>query len=360
MSDDDLFARLFELFNQPGPVNLRLAAELARHLTGEREPIDPWAAEQFRELTRLAEYRMEQVAPFPVAPAPDVLPVDAREWAERSLTGLTYLAEPFAGLVDTGSAGPAGELLRPLGPAIIGMHLGTLVGSLGQWVMASFDAGVPIQGDGPVTYVVPTIDRFTRQHDLDPRNVRLWVAINETAHRALFRVPPTMEHLVDLLERFGGSVHLDPDRLSGMLEQWQSGGMDPAAMDEQALESLFAGEETREAQEALEAFLGLTAGYTRTLVGAAAGELLPDLDQLYGRRDADRSLGERAAASSLAATFVDAATIAKGEAFCAEVGRRYGAEALASIWTQPGRIPTAAETGDPVGWAARVLLEDLE
>ena len=33
MSDDDIFSRLFELFNQPGPVNWKLAAEVSHHLT---------------------------------------------------------------------------------------------------------------------------------------------------------------------------------------------------------------------------------------------------------------------------------------------------------------------------------------
>ena len=73
---DDLFSRLFELFNQPGPVNWKLGAEVARHLAGEREPVEPWAAEEFRELARLAEYRIEQIAPFRISPATDVLPVD--------------------------------------------------------------------------------------------------------------------------------------------------------------------------------------------------------------------------------------------------------------------------------------------
>ena len=56
---DDLFSRLFELFNQPGPVNWKLAGEVARHLAGDQEAIDPFAAEEQRELVRLAEYRLE-------------------------------------------------------------------------------------------------------------------------------------------------------------------------------------------------------------------------------------------------------------------------------------------------------------
>ena len=40
--------------------------------------------------------------------------------------------------------------------------------------------------------------------------------------------------------------------------------------------------------------------------------------------------------------------------------RRFGVEALDSIFTQDGRFPTAAEIDDPVAWAARVLLSDID
>ena len=92
---DDLFSKLFDLFDQPGPINWKLAAEVARHLSGETEPVEPWAAEEFRELARLAEYRIEQIAPFRVVPASDVLPLDARGWAERNLESYGSLVEPF-------------------------------------------------------------------------------------------------------------------------------------------------------------------------------------------------------------------------------------------------------------------------
>ena len=49
---DDLFSKLFELFDQPGPINWKLAAEVARHLSGDTEPVEPWTAEEFRELAR--------------------------------------------------------------------------------------------------------------------------------------------------------------------------------------------------------------------------------------------------------------------------------------------------------------------
>ena len=131
LSDDDIFSRLFELFNQPGPVNWKLAAEVSHHLTGERVPVDPWAAEEYRELTRLAEYRLEQVSPIPVAPAPDVLPVDAREWADRHLEAYGYRGEAFTDMGELSAAGPtrpgddrhaggvAGRRLGDVGPGVL-------------------------------------------------------------------------------------------------------------------------------------------------------------------------------------------------------------------------------------------------
>jgi putative hydrolase len=356
---DDLFSKLFELFNQPGPVNLRLAAEVSHHLVGDRQAVDPWAAEEFRELTRLAEFRIESVAPFPVVPAPDVLPVDAREWADRNLEGFGYLAEPFGGIIDGSAMGPAGAMFAQLAPAMIGAQLGTLVGSLAGWVMASFDAGVPVPGDGPITYVVPTIERFTSEHQFDPRDVRLWVALHEAAHRAMFRVPFTFDHLTDLVARLADKLKIDPSRMMEMIQ-----GMDPtnpeSSIDPTELSGLFESPESDAAQDALEGFLGLTTGYRRMLVERAGGTLLPRLAAMESARDAERRLGDAMDASAFAATFADTEAIARGTSFCEEIERRYGPEALDSIWTRPSRFPTDEELDDPIAWAARVLIEDLE
>lgn len=355
---DDLFSQFFELFNQPGPVNLKLAAEVAHHLTGDRQPVDPWAAEEFRELTRLAEFRLEEISPFPVRAASDVLPADGREWVDRSLDGAQYLAEPFADMIDIGGAGPAGEMFKPLGSAIAGMQVGTLLGSLAGWAVASFDAGIPLDVGGPIVYVVPNIDGFVSAHDLDAREVRLWASANEVAHRALFEVPFTRDHLVGLLTAYADTIKTAPTQLMELL-----GGMDPTALEgginPEELTSMFDTPESRAAGSELETFLGLTIGYRRLLVERAAGSLLPSLDRIYQHRDDDRNLGEQMAGSAFAPTFAQAPAIESGKQFCLEVERRYGPDELDSIFTREGRFPTAPELSDPVAWAARVLLPDL-
>ena len=357
---DDLFSKLFELFNSPGPVNTKLAAEVAHHLVGERQPVDPWAAEELRDLARLAEQRVADVAPFPVATAPDVLPVDAREWTDRNLDGFRVLAEPFSEMMDPSalpSTGGVNPMLSALGPALIGMQVGTLAGSLGRWVMAGFDAGLPVSVEGPITFVTPAIERFAASNHFDARDVRLWVALNETVHRAMFRVAFTMDELTERLTEFGRAIRITPDKLEGLMSSF-----DPERMtaDPETLGRLFDNPELEAAQRRISGFLGLTAAYRRILVERAGGALLPRLAEIEAARDSERELGTEADGTPLAALFVDADDISAGHTFCEEVERRFGTEALESMWTAPGRFPTPDEIGDPVAWAARVLLDDLD
>lgn len=354
---DDLFSKAFQFFDSPGPVNLKLAAEVAHHLVGEAEPVDPWAAEEFRELTRLAEYRIEQVAPFPVIPAPDVVPLDVRGWVDTNLSAMTYLAEPFGKIIDLGDAAPESRLLTGLAPAMIGIQLGTLVGSLGRWVMAGFDAGIPVQGEKPITLVVPNIEAFTDRHSLDPQEVRLWIALNEAAHRAIFQLPHVMEHLIGLLDAYAGAIAVGPEKIITLFAS-----LDPAALTEaegiDRIGRLFDTPQARIAHRELSSFLGLTGGYRRLLVYRGASDVLPGAADIDRRRDSERDLGEAASSSALTATFVESSDLADGLEFCRQVEARLGPQALAELW-QEGNLPIADELGDPTGWAARVLLDGI-
>ena len=96
---DDLFAQLFRLFQSSGPVNWKLARELTKNLAGEREPIEPDVAEEYRELAHVAELRIQAVANLP-APSPgDLNPTDRTTWALENQQTFRILVEPLG---DTG------------------------------------------------------------------------------------------------------------------------------------------------------------------------------------------------------------------------------------------------------------------
>lgn len=350
---DDLFSRLFELFNQPGPVNWKLGMEVARHLSGDRQPVEPWAAEEFRELARLAEYRLEAVAPFRVNPASDVLPVDPRTWAEKNLESYGSLVEPFAASV--GGDGPAGPLLAQMGPAIVGLQAGSLVGSLATWVVASFDAGLPPQRIGDLSVIVSNIETL-QVPGVDRREVHLWVVANEVSFRAASSLTWVQDHLGDLVHAYADAAQIDPTKLSGLM----IGGTDPIEIEraiEEAggIDSLIGGEEAEAPRAELEAFLGALTGCSRLLARRAMSEMAPNFDRITEARDASREEVTAEAAIGLGPVPVEATRL--GVEFNEEVERRYGDDALQTLWADPSRMPTAAELRDPTSWAARVLLD---
>ena len=351
---DDLFSQLFDLFDQPGPVNWKLAAEVARHLAGDQQPIEPWAAEEFRELARLAEYGVEQVAPFRIIPAPDVFPTDARGWADRNLETYGPLVEPFASSVV--AEGPAAPLMAQLTPAIVGLQVGSLVGSLSSWIVASFDAGLPQDRPGHLAVIVPHIEELSRSKGLDRREVRLWVVTNEVSFRAVSQLPWIQDHLDQLLSKYAEAVRIDPTQLSGLM----AGGTDPAAIEEAiaragGVESLLGGEETEGPRRELEAFLGVLTGCARLLARRALADLSPSFDRITAERDLSRS--EVEGRELIGVGPVPAELTRLGDEFNQEVERRYGDDALETLWSDPTRMPNADELRDPTSWAARVLLD---
>lgn len=339
---DDIFSRLFELFNQPGPINWKLAEEVANHLAGEKDVVDSWSAEEIEQLVRLAEYRLEGVTPFAVAPAPQVRVVDGRTWVEESLRRLAYLADPITESVASAFASFAAG--TGIGGSIAGLQIGTIAGSIASNNIASFEAGIPLIPSDALLVIGPGLERLMRAGG-DEHQVRLWVASNEVAHRALFAVPWLPEHLGSLLGNAFAGMMPSPESFGELL------GQDPATMaDPERIAALF--NRPQSAGEAdLATFLAVTGGYRSLVVGRAMSEML-NVDFVGAIEAAEPSTGP--VGSPLPNT---AALVPKGLEFCQEIERRFGREAVDSIWDSPERLPTTPELEDPVGWAARVLLD---
>lgn len=353
---DDIFSRLFELFDQPGPINWKLAAEVARSIAGERVPVEPWAAEEYRELTRLVEYRMEQISPFRVSPATEVVAVDPREWVETHLESYARVVEPFGDSV--AGQGAAAAIMAQLKPAMIGLQVGSLVGSLSRWSIATFDAGIPPDRHGALAIIAPNVEPLISTSSLDQREIRLWVVAGEVAFRTVASIPWIQDHLAVLVDRYSDAVKIDPTQLSGLM----MGGTDPSAIEaaiEEAggLEKLVGGEEAEGPRLELEAFLGALTGCARLLARRCNADLSPNFSAIADHRDRVRETesGETTGLIGVGAVPPEATRL--GDVFNQEVERRYGDDALLTLWADPSRMPSAAELRDPTAWAARVLLD---
>ena len=344
------------MFSQPGPVNLDLAREISRHLAGESQLVNPWTSEELIELVRLAEYRISEVAPFSFPPATAVMPLGPREWGDAVVEEFAPLVEPFAAQMRDSAAGQPWAMLAPLGPVMAGAQLGALAGLMAGRVIGTCETGLPA-GSGRTLLVATVIEDLADELSVDGRQIRMWAALYETAHRAVFSLPYVMDYFRTLNEDYAATVQLAPESL---MEQLGSIGNDPSAifqldLDLESADVLDTSAATP-ALESLQAFLGLTGAMSRWLVAKAGTRLLPDLDEIFTERDRAADLGDSAKQTGALVTLTPGA-VADGAVFLAEVEERFGAEASRRIW-QPDGFPTPQEIIDPVGWAARVLLDD--
>ena len=358
MDSDNLFDRLAELFRSNGSVNWRLAREIAESVAGESEPVEPWLAEEYRELAATAGMRIAATSPLdPTGRTTDVLAVDRRTWAGNNVEAFSYLAEPVAEKMTGGDA--FGSALQPLGPALIGMQMGSVVGFMSHRVLGQFDVGIPAGTESPISFVVPNIEAFAADHDLDLRQTRLWVALHEVTHQAEFAVPWVREHFLMLMHAFVEGLEVDPDEISRRMESLQ----DPESLQHMldnpsGFSGLLAGEAQQGPLEDVQAFMAVMEGYGDYLMDRAAPGLIPEaprMRQAIDERRGEPSQGEQILQQVLGLDLKHQ-QYRLGAEFCEEVDRRWGDDTLAKMWDGPEMLPTLGELEDVVGWAARVLL----
>jgi putative hydrolase len=358
---DNLFDRLRDLLQSTGPVNWRLAKEVAESTAGEPEPVDPWVAEEYEELAHTAALRVSEASPLDPSSGLSVIRVtDQRTWASEAVRGYSFLGEPLAErLAGHEAAGPLGPMMAQLWPALLGMQIGTMTGFMAQRILARFDVGLPPDGPPGPWFVAPNVEEFASDHGLDVRQTRLWVAMHEVIHHAEFGVPWVRDEYASLVGSFVDRLEVDPavlERRLGALEDPES--LERMLTEPGSFTGLLAGPGQAEILDRLRALMAVLEGHAEWLLDKAAPGLVPEAPRLreaIDRRRAEPSQGEQML-QQLIGLELRHHEYRAGTTFCEDVDRRWGGDALARLWEGPEYLPTLAELGDVVGWAARVLL----
>jgi putative hydrolase len=359
---DNVFDRLLELLQSSGPVNWKLANEVAQSLSGKPEPVDERTADELRQLVRAAELHVQRAAGLDAVPVAEVHVVDRSGWAQDNLRSFSYLVDAVADKMGSApSAGPLDAVLKPLAPALLGMQMGSMVGFMSHRVLGQFDIGMPALGASGLFFVATNIDEFARDHGIDLAQARLWVALHEVTHHAEFAVPWVGRHFQDLMSRYFEALEFDPGRIMEKLESLESPEQFEQAFSEPGgLAGMIGGPEQRAVLEEIQAFLALMEGYGDYLMDRAAPDLIPEASRIreaIHRRRAEPSQGEQVL-HQLVGLELRRQQSRLGTAFCEDVSRRLGDGQLARIWEGPQMLPTLQELDDPVGWAARLLTDD--
>ena len=362
------------------------ARQLARSIAndGESEPnIDPTDRIAIENLIRVAELQVQHATDLPVARHGPlrVTVANRSQWADQTIDDYRPLFEELAAgmtatmgpLDDDAPGDPMAEMMtqlsRMMGPMMLGMTTGSMVGNLARRALGGYALPVPRPPDAPILVLLRNLDHFGAEWSLDRDDVRLWVCLHEVAHHAVINVPHVRQRLTELLHRHARSFERDPDSLAQAFGDIDlSAG--PAALAE-LQESLgdpdaILGAVRSPAQKALQpeltALVAAITGYVDHIMDRTGGPLIasyPMLTEALRRRRVEADASDRFVERILGLE-LDRTHYERGRDFVAGIVERAGDDGVNRLFSDPAHLPTPNEIDAPGLWLARIDLPAAE
>lgn len=375
---EDVMRNLARMLTTQGPVNWEIARQLAAWTATEGESDanpDPVSRVRLEELLRVAELHVAEATGL-AGSSGRVLSVRAvgrGAWAHETLEAWKPLFEQLAGSM--GALTPPEETEAPsdpmsklfsnlpqmLGPLLLGMQAGSMVGQLAARSMGQYELPMPRPVSDELLMVPHTIDAFAEAWSLDANDVRLWVCLREVANHAVLSRPHVRARLDELIRAYAGAWQPDPHALEERLA-----GFDPTDMA--ALQSTFAdpsallgemeSDEQRRLQVPLRGLLVAISGYVDHVMDQVGRRLIgsyPQLTEALRRRRLEEDAGQQLLGQLFGVT-IDARGYEQGQAFVAGILERSGEDGLSRLWHSEQELPTPAELDAPGLWLARIDL----
>ena len=374
-----MFGDLARMFSRQGPVNWDVARQTAMWLAtdGQAEPnVDPLERIRLEELVRVADLHVSSATGLDTSIAGgilSILPVTRGDWALHSLEAYRPFLERLATSLSTSADGAEevedattqllGDLGKLLGPVLLGMQSGFMLGHLARRALGQYGLPLPRLPADQLLVVPANLDAFGEQWSLVPDDLRLWVCLHEVTHHAVLGRPHVRARLEALINEYVSRFEVDPAALEASL-----GDLDPT--DAAGLQAVLGNPETllgaaRSAgqQETLGRIETLTAvieGYVDHVMDSTGRNLIGSYAQLteaLRRRRVEASDGEHFAARLLGLE-LGRGSYERGAAFVRGVVERAGEDGLARLWATERELPTPAELDAPGLWLARIDLPD--
>ncbi|MGH2719960.1 MAG: zinc-dependent metalloprotease [Actinomycetota bacterium] len=390
------------LMAQSGPVNWEVAAQIARGVAQVRGPgSGPTKGDTtgYEEACRLAQMRVTQLtgleSPSSIT---KVQLADRTAWVNANLEAFRPFVERLAkglqgqfgaaaggfgaqfGLPQFGGGAPfgpegafgamgggelegpmgaasigAGALFGMLGPLILGLEIGFLVGFLSREVLGNYDLCLPRGDAGTLWFVMPNIAEAQAGLEVDPRQFQMYLALHEVAHQMEFTsIRWVRPHFTGMVERFIDAAEIDS---SEAMNRLQALG-DPEQLQrlmshpEELLPMLISPPQQELARE-IETFMAVLEGYADWIIDQVGSEMLPESSKIregLTRRRAERSTVERLL-EGLLGIDLKPAQYRAGVKFVAAVA---AAGQLGKLWESAASLPVATELAEPAKWLSRV------
>ncbi len=378
-------ARMFQQMQQQGPVTWDAGRQLALSIAtdGKPEPnVDPIERMRIEELARVAELQVAGRTGLDTSVGGHgirFIPVTRGEWSRRTLDAYRPLFEELAGSLRSDTPEPPpevpagndplawmGPLMQMIGPMMLGMTAGSMVGHLAQRSLGQYDLPIPRPLGDELLVVPRNIDEFGEAWSLPLDDLRLWVCLHDVAHHAVLGVPHARERLLSLLHQYLAGFESASAPLEERLGELEL--HDPSSMSD--IESVFGDPETllgaiqspeqRALLPQLEAITAVIVGYVDHVMDEIGTGLLQSYDMLteaLRRRRVEAAPSDRFV-ERLFGLELTQQQYERGAAFIEGVAERAGEAGLARLWESERVLPTPAEVDAPGLWLARIELPD--
>ncbi len=393
----DMFATLGKLMSWTGgPVNWDLATQVAEAAAREGDrPVTEQEARDVAEACRLADLWLDPVTSLPAGGAQArawtrtgwltstlpawrqlVDPVAARVVAamggalEQGLSGGMLgdglppevaggLPPEMAAMLGGMSSGDLGGALRgvmgQVGGMVFGAQVGQALGALAGEVLGATDVGLPLGDAGRAALLPVNVAAFGEGLEVPLEEVRLYLALRESAHQRLFaHVPWLKAHLYDAVDAYARGIEVDPQAIERAVGSFDPS--DPESLQRAMGEGMFDLQATP-AQEAalarLETALALVEGWVDAVVEAASHSLpsAVPLRETVRRRRATGGPAEQTFAA-LVGLQLRPRRLREAAALWAAVAQARGPEGRDALWAHPDLLPGPSDLDDPAAFVS--------
>ncbi len=359
-------------------LNWDFTRNVARQVTAAQGPDpSPGASETtaVRDAVGLADLWLDQQTSFGRIAAPAAAWSRA-EWVENTFAVWRSLVSPVAvslasaigNMLGQQSADLAGAqpftepMMRAASSWMLSAQLGQALGMLSTDVVSACDISFPLTAKPVVALLPGGVTRFGEGLEQSDTDVRLYLALRETARQRLFASVGWLgPQLLALVEHYARGITIDASAIEEAMESQLSGQLSQADLEGlgetlsgKLFEPVMTPEQT-EILERLENLVALVEGWVDDVVSVTTAGLLPGAPALLETVRRRRATGGPAesAMKQLLNLELRPRRVRDAANLWAALRVARGYEARDAVWAHPDLVPTPADLDDPLGYVER-------
>ncbi|MBU98470.1 MAG: hypothetical protein CL429_05185 [Acidimicrobiaceae bacterium] len=367
------FEKMFGAGNQdPWRTAKQVATQMA--IDGNNDlNVDPSHRIALEELSRIAQLHINDATSLSTGTI-SIQAVTRTEWVDSTVDGYKTLFQSLTDALtpqkveDSYNADPMnaifGQMMQFLGPMMLSMTAGSMVGHLAQRSFGQFDLPIPREKDAGLQVITGNIEDFGKEWALSIQELLLWVCLHEFCFHAVFRVEHIRDHVSNLLFDYVSGFESNP---SGLEEKLLDIDMSsPSALEdlqrslgspEVVLGAIQSESQLRMLPE-LHAVIAVIVGYVDYIMDSVGNGLIGSYSQIteaIRRQRVEASPSDRFIERMLGLELTQE-QFDRGNAFIEGVVERSDANELGRLWSDRKNFPTPNEVDAPGLWLARIDL----